>query len=667
MTLGFDDVQAVCASDAELAAHVADADLPSLLPALAVLTGDEGLIAEELRPPRPPMVGTIAPQGGMSPETQRLARQRAVAALIRYRDAGSPPLSANPPLLDAAMGFVAHDAGPGYAPLLRHELGLPHDLGAPDFRLEELAPGRNFRVAIIGAGLSGIAAAHRLRQAGIPFVVFEKQQDVGGVWQANAYPGCRLDTPNFAYSYAFAQKADWPQQFSTRAEVQGYAAAVTDRAGLREHIRFGTEVTTLQFQDETADWHLTWKNADGRIDEGRFDAVISAVGQLDRPFIPAIPGLEAFAGRYHHSAEWPQDLDLTGKRVAVMGTGASAFQIVPAIADRTTSLHVVQRNPPWMLPTPNYHHDIKPGMAWLLRHVPSYGRWYRFWQFWVAAEGRLPLVQVEPDWHHPVSVGRANEALRQECLANLAAQFEGRPDLLAAMTPNYPPGAKRMLRDNGVWARALKSPHVRLVTSGIERIEGRTLHFGDGSTAEVDVIIFATGFQASDYLMPMRVIGREGRDLHAQWQGDARAYLGITVPGYPNLFMMAGPNTSVVVNGSAVFSIECAVSYTLSALRHILESDVAALDCRDSVMAEYNARIDAGNLTKAWGVARTTSWYRNAAGRASQTWPFTLMDYWSCTRALSPDDYVALPRPSTRGTARARVGTRPAHHCAGDA
>ena len=636
----FDAISPIIASDVEIEAAVADADLPALLATLAMLTGDDALIADDLKPPTPPMGASIKPQGGMSAEAQAKARRLATRALIAYRDRGCPwPSAPDGEWLDRIMRFLTKDAGPDYLPLLRHELALPQDQGAPGWRLEDVAPGRRFSVAVIGAGLSGVAAAYRLRQAGVPHTVFERQPDVGGVWWANIYPGCRLDTPNFAYSLSFAQKQDWPQQFSRQAEIQAYIARVAELAGLRDNIRFNTEVLSLTWQEDTATWLVRTRDPSGKTVDQEFNAVITAVGQLSQPSIPPIDGLSEFAGPNFHSARWPADLDVRGKRVAVVGTGASAFQIVPSIVDAVAELHVFQRNPPWTLPTPTYHEDVRPGMAWLLRHVPYYGRWFRFWQFWIAAEGRLPLVQVDEDWQHPISVGRANEGLRQECMAYLQAQLKDRPDLLAKLTPTYPPGAKRMLRDNGVWTSALKQPHVHLVTEHIDRIESDAIVTRDGARHEADIIVFATGFLASDYLHPMEVKGVGGRDLHQWWAGDCRAHLGITIPGFPNLFMSCGPNTGVVVNGSAIFSAECAVEYALSAIGQMLETGHDAIDCRPEPFQAFNERVDAENLRKAWGVAKTASWYKNASGRASQTWPFSLLEYWQMTERADLRDY----------------------------
>ena len=620
---------------------VEEADLPALLATMAMITGDTSLIAPDLEPPAPPMLTTIAPQGGMSLEAQEKAKRLAVAALIEYRDGarvfeGKP----DPGLLDACVKYLIRGDLEEHRSLLEHELGISQDLGAPGWTLDDVAPGARFRVAVIGAGVSGIAAAYRLQQAHVNFTVYEKNEEVGGVWWENRYPGCRLDTPNFAYSLSFAQKPDWPQQFSCQPEIHGYLKAVAESAGMRRHIQFGCEVDAMRFDEHRASWTLTVRDCAGTVSQEEFNAVITAVGILNRPSLPDIPGLDSFQGTTVHSATWPKDLDLASKRVALVGTGASAFQIGPSIVDSVAQLQVFQRNPPWMLPTPTYHDDIRPGMQWLLKHVPYYGRWFRFWQFWIAVEGRLPLTEVEDDWKHPVSVGRKNEELRQGCLEWLARQYHDRPDLLAKMTPNYPPAAKRMLRDNGVWAAMLKKPHVELNTSAIERMTPKGIRTRDGVLHEFDVIVFATGFKASDFLSPMKVTGRAARDLHQNfWAGDCRAYLGITVPGFPNLFMLGGPNTAVVINGSAIFSSECQVEYTMRALRHLLASCCKALDCKEAPFASYNAWVDAGNLKRAWGAAGTNSWYKNSSGRASQTWPYGLLDYWNVTAKFQAEDY----------------------------
>lgn len=640
--LGFDATLPITATDEQIRQHAQQAELPALLACLAMVTGDTRVIADDLRPPMPPMGAAIAPQGGMAPDTQARARTLAADVLIAYRNAGCPAYSPSDAFLHRIIRFITKGAGDEYLTLLRHELGVPEDLGAPTWRKSDLAPNRPFRVAVIGSGLAGVAAAHRLNQAGVDFLVFEKADDVGGVWWANTYPGCRLDTPNFAYSFSFAQKGDWPQQFSQQKDIHAYISRVVDATGIRPNIRFRTEVLAITYVDATATWNLTIRLPDGTTETHFFNAIITAVGQLSRPAIPDISGRDTFQGQAFHSATWPKGIDLKGKRVAVIGTGASAYQIVPSTVDDVAHLTVIQRNPPWMLPTPTYHDDIRPGMAWLLRHVPYYGRWVRFWQFWIAVEGRLPLVEVDPDWTHPISVGPANERLRTECMAHLEAQMTGRPDLLAKMTPTYPPGSKRLLRDNGVWAKALKRPHVDLVTDAIAYFDPAGIVFANGARTDVDVIIYATGFRASDYLEPMQILGSQGKNLHEWWNGDCRAYLGITMPGFPNLFMTAGPTTGAVINGSAIFSAECAVEYALSAIGKMLEHGIDALSVRQAPFDAYNERIDRENRKKAWGVERSQSWYKNAKGRASQTWPLSLLEYWQLTADVNLADYTAF-------------------------
>ncbi len=640
----FSRYEKIDASDEFIRQAVEDADLPALMATLAMITGDTSLITGDLKPPTPPMLTAIAPQGGMSHEVQVKAKRLAVEALKKFRDNGSQYKGKpSQTLLDACVSYLISGDLEEYRPLLEHELGIACDLGAPGWKKDEIAPGSRYRVAIIGAGVSGIAAAYRLQQAKVEFTVYEKNEEVGGVWWENRYPGCRLDTPNFAYSLSFAQKPDWPQQFSRQTEIHSYLKTVAESAGMRRNIQFGSEVDTMVFDEHRAIWTLTVRDRSGEITSEEFNAVVTAVVILNRPSLPDIPGLDSFKGKKVHSASWPSNLDLSGKRVALVGTGASAFQIGPSIVGTVSQLKIFQRNPPWMLPTPTYHDDIKSGMQWLLNHVPYYGRWFRFWQFWIAVEGRLPLTEVDDDWDHPVSVGRKNEQLRQGCMEWLAQQYQDRPDLLQKMTPNYPPAAKRMLRDNGVWAAMLKKPHVELNTTGIERITDTGIQTQDGALHEFDVIIFATGFKASDFLSPMRIIGRNGQDLHRDcWAGDCRAYLGITVPGFPNLFMTGGPNTAVVINGSAIFSSECQVEYIMRAIRHLLTQGHKAIDCKKSPYDRYNAWVDAGNLKRAWGAARTTSWYKNSSGRASQTWPYGLLDYWHLTAKFQEEDYEYL-------------------------
>ncbi|OZM79288.1 NAD(P)/FAD-dependent oxidoreductase [Pseudonocardia sp. MH-G8] len=623
--------------DDALRGAVEDAEIPALLAALAHLTGDMSLVAEDLRAPMHSLQAQVAPQGGMSPEALTAARAAAVDALRRVRDGALRVDTASAPeRMAALMRFLTGNAGDEYLPLLEHELGLTRDVGAPGWTLDEVAPGREFSVVVIGAGMSGLVAAHRLEQAGVPFTVLEKNDDVGGTWLENDYPGCRLDTNNFAYSYSFAQKPDWPYQFSAQADIRSYFSDVATRAGLRRHIRFGTTVLALAYDEDAAVWRVRIRGADSAEETLVANAVVSAVGQLNQPNYPDIPGRDRFEGLAMHSARWVPGTDLTGLRVGVVGTGASAYQIVPSIADEVGELRVFQRNAPWMLPTPGYHRAIPSGLSWLFQHVPGYHQWFRFWQFWVAAEGRLHLVGVDPEWTEPDSVSAPNAMLRRQLLAHLATQYPDRPDLLEKVTPTYVAGAKRMLRDNGVWAAALHQPHVHLVTDGISEITPKGVRTVDGVEHELDVIVYATGFLASEFLSPMTVTGRGGVDLHAQWDGDARAYLGITVPEFPNLFSLYGPNTNLVVTGSIIYMAECAIEYTMQCLRTVLTGGHRAIDTRSTAYDAFAESVDRENRSKAWGASGVSSWYKNDRGRVTQNWPFPLLTYWQLTREPDP-------------------------------
>jgi 4-hydroxyacetophenone monooxygenase len=618
---------------------LAQAHLPALLMSLVHLTGDAGILTPERRPVYD-MVADPA-LGGFSEAIRSDIRDRARTAIEAHL-AGAPlPPPPSAETVQRMMDWLAGmDIPPHYAPFLTDELQLTgFDTKAPDWSPPNLrAAAKSMKAIVIGAGMSGLLTGIRLEQAGIDFTILEKNADAGGTWFENTYPGCRVDNPNHMYSYSFEPNHDFPQYYSTQPVLLDYFKRIAAKYDLRKHIRFHTEVETAVFDEQRAVWRVTVKGS-GEILEA--PVLITAVGQLNRPRFPDIEGIETFQGPAFHSARWRSDVNLSEKRVAVIGTGASAFQFVPRIAPDVAHLDVFQRTPPWTLPGPNYHLDVPEGKKWLLQHVPFYGKWYRFWLFWRLTDGLYESVKADPDWQGGAeAIGAANAELRMMLVEAIRAQIPGDADLFEKVVPKYPVGGKRSVVDNGVWLKALKRENVDLITTPIERITADGVVTKDGALHQADVLIYGTGFQASRFLWPMKIVGRGGVDLDAAWKGDARAYLGITTPGFPNLFMIYGPNTNIVVNGSIIFFSECAVRYILGALKLMAERGAASLEVRRDVHDAFNEKVDAANAKMAWGTPGVTSWYKNAVGRVSQNWPFPLVEYWNATVAPDPADFT---------------------------
>jgi 4-hydroxyacetophenone monooxygenase len=626
--------------DAFLANALEHASVPTLMMAIVHLTGDASLLRGSIRPQKT-IPGEV--DGGITDADKTAVRAMALAALCAYRDRGCtlpPPLPQS--TIREMMSFLVGEPVPDeYAEMMLEEMAL--DSGdARDLAWDDVAAERRarFRAVVIGAGMSGLLAAIRLEQAGIPYVVIEKNEAVGGTWLENSYPGCRVDVANHFYSYSFVPNHDWPEFFSQRDELRGYFERCALQYGVRERIRFRTEVVAARFDEASARWQVRVRAADGREETIEANALISAVGQLNRPRIPDIPGRESFAGPAFHSSQWQHQHGLAGKRVAVIGTGASAFQLAPEIAKQASRLLVFQRSPQWMVPNPRYHARVSEAKKWLLRHVPYYGRWYRFLLFWPGSDGLMPSLEVDPEWPHPQrSVNAMNDMMREFFTQYMASQIGEDAALLHKVLPTYPPFGKRMLQDNGTWLATLKRDNVELVTESIAAITPRGIRCADGNEFDVDVIVFATGFQANRFLWPMEIVGRGGVTLRELWGEEPRAYLGITVPGFPNLFCLYGPGTNLAHGGSIIFHSECQVRYVMSCLAALLRGGYSSMNCRQDVHDAFAARFDARHEKMVWSHPGMNSWYKNINGRVMTTSPWRLVDYWRWTREPELADY----------------------------
>jgi 4-hydroxyacetophenone monooxygenase len=614
------------------------ANIPALLPVLAQITGEMRWLDAPYLPIRNRGLGDNT-TGGLPDEVQEEVRAGALQAIRYLRDGGEMAMPDPSPELLVRMLSVTmgEDVGTEYGPMLAAELAA---LEAPTTaeRLDSVPEG--FSVLIVGAGVSGIAAAIRLGDAGIPFSVVEKNTAVGGTWLDNRYPGCGVDTPSALYSFSFAQH-DWTKYFALRDELHEYLEGIVDEHGLGQRIRFETEMIAARYDDQGQRWEVTLRHAGGTTELVHHDLVLTAAGAFSRPKFPAIPGLEHFHGPVVHTARWPQELDLRGRRVAVIGNGASAMQLVPAIVDEAASVTIVQRSPQWAAPFELLHVEIPEPLRELSRSLPLYRAWYRLRAGWTFNDRIHQTLQKDPDWPHPErSVNRVNDAHRRFFMRYIESQIGDRPELLAAVTPTYPPYGKRILQDNG-WYASLIRDDVELVTEAIASVTEDRMILASGAEREVDVIVAATGFEVSRFLAPMDIRGRDGITLREVWDDDdSRAFLGTAVPGFPNFFMLYGPNVAGGHGGSLIGSAEAQLDYLLDLLRRMFDAGQTVAEVRPEPYMRHNERIDAAHAAMVWTHPGMTSYYRNSRDRIVYTTPFRVVDFWNMTREADLDDYV---------------------------
>jgi len=620
-----------------LRAALAQADLRVLVMCLYHLTGDQKWLAPPYRPARDVrLIGD--PAAGFGEDVQREIR----AAMESLLAGGAPQPVVDDPGeagLQRMMSICLGETVPAeYVPMMRQDMGFDdRDVHWTRARPQPLA----LDVVIVGAGVSGLCLAAKLDALGIPFTLLEKNPEVGGTWFENRYPGCGVDTPNHFYSYAFAPNPGWRRYFSLRDEIQAYLEAFARTRRLRERIRFGSTLAAAHWDEATRRWRLVVRDADRG--EQALDAavLVCATGHFSQPLEADFPGAEDFAGEMFHTARWPAQVSLAGKRVGVIGTGASAMQLVPTIADQVAALTIFQRTAQWARPVAEYRQSVDPAARLLFTTVPYYARWYRFTEFWRYGDGLLRTLRKDPDWPDADrSLNRSNDRHRREMTDYIRAQLASRPELIERCLPSYPPFGKRILLDNG-WFETLCRPHVSLVNDAIERIERDGVRTADGTLHALDVLVLATGFKISTLAAQVDLRGRGGVRLAEDWADEnPTAYLGITVPRFPNLFVMYGPNTNMGHGGSVMWLAETQARYLCGCLVAMAERGLAAIECREERRAAYTQEIDALHAQLVWTHPGMTTYYRNRHGKVRSPMPFRLVDYWARTHAPDLENFV---------------------------
>lgn len=620
----------------ELRANLRQADPGILVAVLAQLTGDPAVVdrfaAKVSHVPDPPERAGV---------TDADTLDEIVAAVVAAVGAARPvgALAADDPELFARIAPVAlgGEVGNEYLGLLLEQGGfqppqpvLPRTAKLPN----------DFRVAIVGAGIAGLTAALACAEAGIDFEVFDRNEEVGGTWYTTTYPGIGVDTPSAYYSLSSDINGDWSSYYPQGAEYQSYLQSVADKNRLREHIRFSTEVEALRWDEERSQWQIQAVGPDGTRDVSYANVVVPAAGYLNRPRWPDLPGVGTFSGTEIHSALWDPELDLTGKRVAIIGAGCTAVQIVDACVDQVSHLTVFQRQPHWVAPRRRLTDDVPEHQRWLGLHLPYYANWLRLKSFWGTADNNYPVILHDPKWaSEHLSISPANDVLLQMCLEYIDRVFGAGSDLARKVTPDFAPYGKRIIRDPGGYYAALARDHVDVVASEPARVNQAGIVTADGRQIDLDVLIYATGYHL-DFLATVDIQGRNGKKLTDEWGDRPRAYRGGTVPGFPNLFISSAPNYSPGHGAGHNFGVEVMVHYVMECLQLMALREAATLEVTQQAYDDYVADIDATMAGTVWcHTPGAHTYYRSGGGRIVTAFPYRLVDVWQGHRTPVEADF----------------------------
>ena len=605
---------------------IANANIPALLMVLYQMTGEATWLQEPFAPGRSP--GLDDNDSGQLPdEVQTQIRTAAEEAIEAWLAIERPSNLRLAEMLSVAMTeHVPEEYGDIVA------AGMGYDLEPT----ADTAIAADKTAIVIGGGVSGICAGIELGKLGIDYTLFEKNEDFGGTWFENRYPGCGVDTPSLTYTFS-CRPNDWSMYFPLRDEIEGYLLDTAREFGLYDKARFRTHVEEARWNTATDQWDVTITTPDGKRETHSADYLFSAVGILNIPKFPQIDGLDEFAGEVYHTSRWPAEADLSGKRVAVIGNGASGMQVAPAIADEVSRMTIFARSKQWAAPFPQFRKKVPEGVRYLMQVVPLYRAWLEQRLSWTFNDRVHGTLFRDPEWEHPErAVNEINDAHRRVFTRYVEEQLQDRPELIERVLPEYPPFAKRMLLDNG-WFRTIKKPHVDLIPEHLAKVQGNTLFTSSGETVEADVIILATGFQTTNVLGSYDIVGREGQLLRDHWGEDnASAYLGTLVPGFPNFFILLGPNVGSGHGGSMIRNIENQMHFAGQVVQCAEAQDASTVEVKETAYTDYSRRIDDAHDRLVWTHPGTENWYRNSQGRVVAITPWRNDAFWRMTR--SPDE-----------------------------
>lgn len=618
----------------ELRANLRQADPGVLVAVLAQLTGDPAVAtrfgSKIAHVPDPPE------QAGVTDaETAAQLIEEIVTALREPRRADAVPADDRDLFARIAPIALGGEVAPEYLGLLLEQGGFqPSQPVLP--RTAKLPA--DFRVVIIGAGIAGITAALACADAGIDYQIIERNDEVGGTWYTTRYPGIGVDTPSAYYSLSRDINGDWSSYYPQGAEYQAYLVSVADKNDLRTHTRFGTTVEALWWEERRRQWQIQSVGPDGNRDVSYANVVIPAAGYLNRPRWPDLPGRETFSGTSIHSARWDPELDLTGKRVAIIGAGCTAVQIVDACVDQVAHLTVFQRQPHWVAPRRRASDDVPAYRRWLGTRLPYYANWIRLKSYWGTSDNNYPVILHDEDWAaEHLSISPANDVLLQMCLDYIDRTFGAGSELARKLTPDFAPYGKRIIRDPGGYYAALAREHVDVEASEPARVNEAGIVTEDGRQIDLDVIIYATGYYL-DFLSTVDIRGRDGKKLTDEWGDAPRAYRGGTVPGFPNMFISSAPNYSPGHGAGHNFGVEVMVHYVMECLQLMALREAASLEVTQRAYEDYVDRIDATMAGTVWRHTPSAHTYYRSGGRIVIAFPYRLIDFWHDHRAPIEED-----------------------------